>query len=412
MPMIRPRTLAAMNTQRTRLDAKRPGTSTAIAAHPIRRPTYPDILARVDLREAIRKNGVAVVLTAILILVVADNTRELLAGYPIGVDVEIPLRAAERWLAGGDPYPASAFLTRTGGADLPFLYPPFVLPLIAPLTLLPRAAVFVAWWILLIGAAYASARRLGFGVIVAGVVQLWPPYFEALLGGNIQIVLFLAYVLLMHHRDGSQLDPAKRERPAAVDGLLAATVSALKVSQIHAWLYVLRRRPAAALIGLVPFALVAVLTLPMVGLDVWFDWLSQAGRSGDPSWPYIGAPLSILVGLPVALVLAIVSVLAVFVVPPGRASAWIGILALIGAPAVHMFTLLFLLPAMLLVRREIALIAAILISTFVASYIWVAIVLVAWSLAAMDRWPNMLSRPPTSTRSARVISSPIDAAQQ
>ena len=82
--------------------------------HPIRRLTCPDILARVDLRRAIRENGVAVVLMAILVLVVADDIRELLAGYPIGVDVEIPLRAAERWLAGGDPYPASAFLTRTG----------------------------------------------------------------------------------------------------------------------------------------------------------------------------------------------------------------------------------------------------------------------------------------------------------
>ena len=81
------------------------------------------------------------------------------------------------------------------------------------------------------------------------------------------------------------------------------------------------------------------------------------------------------------------SVLAVFVVPPRRASAWIGILALLGAPAIHMFTLLFLLPAMLLVRREIALVAAILIATFIASYIWAAIALVAWTLAAMDRWP-------------------------
>lgn len=344
-----------------------------------------------ELRRAIRDNVVAVLLTATLTLVVADNTRQLLTGYPIGVDLEIPLRAAERWLAGGDPYPASAFLDRTGGPDLPFLYPPFLLPLIAPLTLLPRTLVFVAWWVLLIGAGYASARRLGFGPIVAAVVLLWPPYLEALLGGNIQILLFLAYVVLMHHRDGRQLDPADRERPAAVDGLLAAFVAALKVSQVHAWLYVLRRRPAAAAIGLIPFALFALVTLPVVGIDLWFDWLAQASRSGDPSWPYIGAPLSILIGLPVALGLAVLSVVAVFFVPPRHASAWIGILALVGAPSLHMFSLLFLLPAMLLVRREIALVAAILVSTFVASFIWVAIVLVAWSLAAMGRWPEVLA---------------------
>ena len=52
------------------------------------------------------------------------------------------------------------------------------------------------------------------------------------------------------------------------------------------------------------------------GSTLWFDWLSQAGRSGDPSWPFIGAPLSLLVGLPVALALTVLSVLAVFVVPP------------------------------------------------------------------------------------------------
>ena len=340
-------------------------------------------------RRAILDNAVAVVLTVILALVVVDDIRRLLAGYPIGVDLEIPLRAAERWLAGGDPYPASAF-SAPSGPDLPFLYPPFVLPIIAPLTLLPRALVSVAWAILLTGLAYLSARRLGFGPIVAGAVLLWPPYLEALLGGNIQILLFTAYAVLMH-REGRQLDPADHERPAAVDGLLGAFVGALKVSQVHAWVYVLRRRPAAAAIGLVAFALLAVVTLPAVGIHTWFDWLSQAGRSGDPSWPYIGAPLSIFVGQPIAIVLTVLSVLAVFVVPPRRASAWIGILSLVGAPSLHMFGLLFLLPAMRLVRREIGLVAAILVATYVASFIWVAIVLVAWSLAAMDRWPNALA---------------------
>ncbi len=349
-----------------------------------------------DLRRAFRENVVAFLLTAILALVVADDIRRLLGGYPIGVDLEIPLRAAERWLAGDDPYPASAFQDRIGAAGLPFLYPPFVLPLIAPLTLVPRTLVFVAWWILLVGTAYASARRLGFGVILAAVVLLWPPYLEALLGGNIQILLFAAFVVLMHH-DGRQLDPADHERPAAVDGLLGAFIGALKVSQVHAWVYVLSRRPAAAAIGLAAFGLLALVTLPLVGIQTWFDWLSQASRSGDPEWPYIGAPLSIFVGVPVALVLTVLSLVAVFFVPPGRASAWVGILTLIGAPSLHMFSLLFLLPAMRLIRREIALVAAILVASFVASYIWVAVVLVAWSVAAMDRWPDVLAARPLKT---------------
>ena len=178
-------------------------------------------------------------------MVVADYIRGLLADYPIGVDLEIPLRAAERWLAGGDPYPASAF-SAPADANLPFLYPPFLLPLIAPLTVLPRTLVFVAWSILLVGVAYASARRLGFGVIAAGVVLLWPPYLEALVRRKRPDRAVRVASSVLMHRDGRQLDPADRERPAAVDGLLAAFVGGLKVSQVHAWLYVLRRRPAAA----------------------------------------------------------------------------------------------------------------------------------------------------------------------
>ena len=60
-----------------------------------------------------------------------------------------------------------------------------------------------------------------------------------------------------------------------------------------------------------------------------------------------------------------------------------------------MFGLLFLLPAMRLVRREIALVAAILVATYEASFIWIAIVLVAWVLASMDRWPDVLAARPT-----------------
>ena len=56
------------------------------------------------------------------------------------VDMEIPLRAAERWLAGDAPYLASAF-TSPPGATQPFLYPPYVLPFFAALSELPRQLV-------------------------------------------------------------------------------------------------------------------------------------------------------------------------------------------------------------------------------------------------------------------------------
>ena len=73
------------------------------------------------------------------------------------VDLEIPLRAAERWQAGQPPYLASAF-TSPPGATQPFLYPPFTLPFLALLTGLPRAFVgTVAVAIMLLAAIAAGA---------------------------------------------------------------------------------------------------------------------------------------------------------------------------------------------------------------------------------------------------------------
>ena len=330
---------------------------------------------------------VTVVLVAVLVAVVAWALWQLLNGYPLGVDLEIPLRAAERWLAGDDPYPSGAF-DAPNGPDLPFLYPPFVLPMLAPLTLLPRTFVAVAWATALVVGGWHSGRRLGLGRIVAALALCWPPFAEGILGGNVQILLFAAFAALMY-RDGRQLDPAGHERPAVVDGVLASFVGALKVSQVHAWIYVLRRRPAAAVLGLAPFVLLAITTLPLVGIDTWVAWATQAGRSGDPAWPPVGAPLSIFIGQPLALVVSGVSIAAILVVPPRQAGAWIGILTLLGAPSLHMFGLLFLLPAMRTVRLEVGVAAAILVATYDSVAIWVAILAVAWTLAAGYRWPGL-----------------------
>ena len=67
----------------------------------------------------------------------------VLITHPVMVDLEIPLRAAERWVHGGEPYLASSF-TAAEGYGLPFLYPPPVLPFLAPLLALPRVVVAAA----------------------------------------------------------------------------------------------------------------------------------------------------------------------------------------------------------------------------------------------------------------------------
>ena len=329
------------------------------------------------------------ILLAALAVVIARAQHGLWWHYPIAVDLEIPLRAAQRWLAGGDPYLVAAFHMR--GVDLPFLYPPFVLPLVAPLTSLPKAVVVAPWLLLLVVVAYASARRLGFGPLVSGLVLLWPPYAEAIMGGNIQILVFAAFVALMY-RNGRQVDPRDRERTAVVDGTLGALVGAVKIAQAHAWFYVLRRRPEAAVTGLALVALLVLGTLPLLGIQPWFEWLAQVGRAADPAWGAIGFPLTTVVGQPIGLMVAALSVVAVFVVPPRQAGAWIGILTVVGSAAPHIFGLLFLLPAMRAIPRGAGLLAALLVATYVAALIWIAVALVSVALAVGARDLGMADR--------------------
>ena len=74
-----------------------------------------------------------------------------------------------------------------------------------------------------------------------------------------------------------------------------------------------------------------------------------------------------------------------------------------------MFGLLFLLPAMLLVRREVALVAAILVTTYLSPAIWLAILGVAWTLLASARWPWLLVREAARRRARPAAPRPAGA---
>jgi len=321
------------------------------------------------------------------------GVRDLLAGYPPFVDIEIPLRAAERWLAGGEPYLTSSFLA-PAGYELPFLYPPFVMPIVAPLTLLPRELVWAGWLAVCTGAALLTVRRLGVPWPVAPLVLLWPPFAEAILGGNVQLALVAGFVLLFFGPPGRPWRPAPRDpvitdRPTVVDGILGAAIPAFKLSQPHAWVALLRRRPRAALAGLAVVGCLALATLPLVGLDLWVAWTEQLRRATDPAWPLAGASLT--AGMPpfVGLSVTAVTALLCLVVPVARLGAWAGLLTAVGAPSLRVFGVLFALPAMLTIRREIALIAAALIASYTLQGLWLGLFLVLGTLLAAERYPAL-----------------------
>ena len=334
-----------------------------------------------------------VALAVVTTLVILVTLGQLFTYYPYGVDLDIPLRAAARWVAGGQPYLPESFDV-IAGADLPFLYPPIVLPFLAPLLAVPRLILFPVWTAVCIGAGVFACRRLAMPWWAIPVVLAWPPFAEALLGGNVQVPLFAAFVAVLYRGGGKDFgptprDPADDRRPAIVDGLLATTIGAIKVSLAHTWLFVLRRRPAAALGGAAIVIGFAMITLPIVGIDRWTDWFGQAGRSGDPNWQAVGWPLSRAIGRLPALVVTAMTLAAVFVIPVGRAGAWLGILTILGAPSLHIFGLVFLVPAMLEIRRDVALAAALLIATYtnIGLILGTALVVVAF---AMSGWAPIL----------------------
>ncbi len=320
--------------------------------------------------------------------VTASSLVALLNSYPPYVDIEIPLRAAERWIHGSQPYLASGF-TAPVGYSLPFLYPPVMLPFLAPLTWLPREIVWVGWSGGVIAASVFALRRLGTPWLLVAPVLAWPPFAEGILGGNVQVVLVAAFIAVFVPGPWPRIDRGADLRA----GVLAALVPAFKVSQPHAWFGLLRVRPRAAWFGAIAAGAVAAATLPLVGLQLWLDWLEQVRRAADPAWTLGGASLA--AGFPATLGLAVLgaTVAATFIVPRARIAAWIGMLTVLGAPSLRLFGVLFLLPALVRIRLEIALVAAFVVATYTLQGLWAGIAVTFIGLLGAERYPNFQEFP-------------------
>jgi hypothetical protein len=131
---------------------------------------------------------------------------------------------------------------------------------------------------------------------------------------------------------------------------------------------------------------IVAVTLPLVGVQLWLDCLEQLKRAADPAWPLAGA--SMTAGLPAAVSLAVLgaTVAATFVVHRRRLAAWVGVLTVVGAPALRMFWVLFLLPALVRIRLEIALVAALLVATYTLQGLWAGIAIAVIGLLGAERY--------------------------
>ena len=175
------------------------------------RPDLPTAALRRVLVPGERANRLLLLGLGLLAFAASATTlADLIRVFPRNVDLEIPLRAATRWLAGSEAYLPSSF-THPSGYELPFLYPPYALPLFAPLTWLPRDPLHAAWFVGGLAIAWATCRRLGFQRRWIPFVLAWPPFAEGLISGNIQIATFAAFVFLL-----VPADPRRRVSRTAI----------------------------------------------------------------------------------------------------------------------------------------------------------------------------------------------------
>ena len=343
---------------------------------------------------------------ALLVLAIPPTLyafQRLYFNHPFGVDLEIPLRAAGRWVDGGIVYDPTSFDVVIG-AGLPYLYPPFLLPFLAPLLVLPLQAVLWAWVLICLGASIWALRRLRVPWVWMPLCLISPPFAEGILGGNVQIVLFALFCAMFvdwirgtrtaalgsteaFHPPPRDPSDSATSPSAAREGILATTIAAFKVSQIHPWLYLLRWRWRAALLGVAVFGVVVLATLPLTGIDLWFDWVDQVRRASDPNWAIGGLGLGHYLGPTVGTVVAIICLALVFFIPRRESGAWLGILSVVGSVSLRTYGLLFLAPAGLAIRRELGILAFGLIGTFTEIGMWLGVVVVTISWLAAQRWP-------------------------
>lgn len=304
-----------------------------------------------------------------------------------GTDLAIPLRAADRWQAGISPYQAADFSEST--TLPPYLYPPPVFLLLVPFTVLPRFALQVVWFATLMVVATSSLRRLGLSRRGVAAVLLWPPMFEPLVQGNVQVLLFGAMTALFFRTPAIAIDPGDGAIPAWRPAILATLIPAIKIGQPHAWLHVLGRRPRAALGGAVAVAFVVLATIPAVGGSTWLDWVAQLERAADQGWRLGGFALIRLVP-PLGYAVTLLTSVAALLWRGRRAEAVVPLLGVVGASSLYIFGTIALLPALLIIRREAALVAAILISTSTYMGAWAGILLTATALFGAQWRPRWL----------------------
>ena len=215
-----------------------------------------------------RSTAIALALgvTGAVLLLAALAVFSASSGY--GYDLGAYLSAAARVAAGGTPYqPQTLNGPFNPGPPGLYLYPPPLAVLLAAVTRLATPVVEAGWWILRVGLLVVGCAALPVPRWVRGAVLLvlavsYPTLIDLNLG-NVSLLVLVVSCLTWRWLD----------RPAG--GRLTALALAVRPTLVVVPLWWLARRQWQALAWTVGSGVaLVVLTLPLVGLGAYADYLT------------------------------------------------------------------------------------------------------------------------------------------
>lgn len=276
---------------------------------------------------------VAAAIVAVTAMLVNDATLFWSQGLR---DFELYVKAGERWLTGAPVYLGTPLaILPADPSNYPFLYPPVTLPLFGTLAQIPFPVAAALWLGASVAALLAALRWVGLSWRWILVVVAWPPIAQGLFVGNVAIPMFALFA-------------AAPWRPA-----LLAIPPLFKPYSAIASLWLLRREQwRSALVGGLVFLAGCLATLPLVGVQLWVDWVGglQAYQVSQELLPNNLYGYGLARYLPFLVFLALATAVTVLALRArGRREqlARLGVATVTGSPSLFAHGYLVALPAML-----------------------------------------------------------------
>ncbi|HEX7492091.1 MAG TPA: glycosyltransferase family 87 protein [Candidatus Limnocylindrales bacterium] len=292
-------------------------------------------------------------------------------------DLGIYLKAGNHYLAGSPVYMSAAITAAPADPkDLPYLYPPFTLPVFGALAILPQRLAEVVWSLGSVGLAIFALRRIGLPGRLAVLALLWPPIFVGVWVGNVAVPALALFAI----------------GPWLGSGLVLGAAFKSYTGLASLWL-VRERRWVELGTGIALLLILAALTMPLVGVDLWFKWLAALGwyqKSQDYLPGLYGFGLVRYVPFVLYLAASAAAVLAAFLVRGRESLARFGTATIVASPSLFGHGLLVAVPSLLSLRSPWLWLALGLLSTPQNPH-WllaVGLILLSWVVPGMRRQPQ------------------------